>query len=98
MPIVIHPPILTKLQNKNPPVTRREVEQCFENKAGRLLKDTREKHKTNPPTLWFIAKTNKNRLLKVVYMQLGADVIVKTAYDPNVEEIYIYNKLAARTF
>ena len=97
MPIVIHASILAKLQNKIPPISRREVEQCFENKSGRLLKDTREKHKTDPPTLWFIAKTNKNRPLKIVFIQAGMDVIVKTAYDPNPEELYIYGKHGART-
>ena len=98
MPIVIAPRILTKLQNKSPPVSQKEVEQCFANKSGRLLKDTREKHRTNPPTLWFIAKTNQNRALKIVFMQIGLNVNLKSAYDPNPDELHIYNKYGSRTF
>lgn len=98
MPIVIAPSILIKLQNKTPPVSQKEVEQCFANKSGRLLKDTREKHRTNPPTLWFIAMTNQNRMLKIVFMQIGLNVNLKSAYDPNADELEIYNKHGKRAF
>jgi len=94
MPVQIADSILQKLAGKTPPVTRKEVEQCFENRAGGLLRDTREQNRTNPPTLWFIAKTNQNRELKVVFIQVGQDVVVKTAYDPNPEERRIYTKFA----
>jgi len=94
MPVQIADSILQKLAGKTPPVTRNEVEQCFENRAGGLLRDTREQNRTNPPTLWFIAKTNQNRELKVVFIQVGQDVVVKTAYDPNPEERRIYTKFA----
>ena len=97
MPIIISPAVLAKLQNKTPQVTKREVEQCFENKSGRLLRDTREKHRTDPPTLWFIAKTNQNRALKIVYIQIGADVHLKSAFEPNADEIFIYGKYGSRT-
>jgi hypothetical protein len=84
--------VLQKLAAKVPPVTREEVEQCFANRAGGLLEDAREQHKTEPPTQWFIAETDRGRRLKVVFVQDGADVDLKTAYDPNRTEMLIYLK------
>jgi hypothetical protein len=83
--------ILWKLAEQHN-VTRTEVEQCFRNRQGRLLMDTRVLTKTNPPTLWFVACTNKGRSLKVVYIQKGNIVELKTAYDPNEEEARIYKR------
>jgi hypothetical protein len=73
-------------------VGRPEVEQCFLNVSGKLLLDKRTLTRTNPPTLWFIAQTNKGRTLKIVYIQRGMDVNLKTAYDPSEEETRIYRK------
>ena len=69
-----------------------EVRQCFLNRKGRLLTDTRAPNRTNPPTLWFIADTNKARALKIVYIQIGLQVHLKTAYEPNDVERAIYSK------
>lgn len=49
---------------------------------------------TNPVTRWFIAETDLGRKLKVAYMATTDGVVIKTAYDPNKEEIRIYNKFA----
>lgn len=92
MPLIISSQILEKLSNKEPPVTRREVEQCFDNRVGTFLLDVREENRTDPPTQWFIAKTNKNRDLKIVFVRRGKDLHLKTAYDPNAEEVRIYTK------
>lgn len=92
--LIISPKIEEKLSNKNPPVGRREVEQCFENRTGGLLTDEREQHKTDPPTLWFIAKTNGNRELKIVYVQKTGLIYLKSAFDPDDEERRIYLKYA----
>jgi hypothetical protein len=73
-------------------VQRREVEQCFLNRAGRLLEDTRARHKTQPPTLWFLAQTNQGRWLKVVFVPAGGHIELKTAYSPNEDEIRLYKK------
>ena len=81
--------VLDKLKNRHG-VIRVEVEQCFHNRLGKLLIDNRELRKTNPPTLWFLAKTNKGRLLKLVYIQKGNEVILKSAFEPNAVEIDIY--------
>ena len=67
---------------------------CFENKYGRLLEDTREEHATTPPTAWFIAETNQCRCLKICFIPYEAELHIKTAYEPNQDEINIYNKHA----
>lgn len=89
--LVVSEAVRTKLQKKHQ-VTLREVEHCFMNREGRLLYDNRALTKTNPPTLWFIAQTNQNRKLKIVYIQKGLQVILKTAYEPNEEELAIYER------
>lgn len=83
---------LDKLKTKHR-VTRREVEQCFENICGGYLVDTRENHQTDPETLWFIASTNQERLLKIVFIFLNGNIYLKTAYEPNQTEINIYDRL-----
>lgn len=93
MPIIITEAIQKKLLDKHN-VSRKEVEDCFVNREGGLLIDDRENHKTNPQTQWFIAPTNGNRFLKVVFVQDGADIYIKTAYEANTEEIRIYDKYA----
>jgi len=62
---------------------------------AKLLFDTRANTKTIPPTLWFIAPTNKNRKLKIVYIQKGLQLILKTAYEPNEVELAIYERFGA---
>lgn len=86
--------ISEKLINKHD-VTREEVEECFMNRTKGLLEDTREQHKTQPPTLWFIAETDQERLLKVVFIELeNGTYEIKTAYEPNKDEVKIYEKYA----
>lgn len=65
--------------------------ECFATRDRSFLVDDREEHHTDPPTLWFISDTFMGRLLKVVFVQTqdGA-VILKTAYDPNAEERWVY--------
>lgn len=92
--LIIADSIQRKLNEKHGGITRREIEQCFENCEGEHLIDNREKHKTNPPTKWFIAQTNANRLLKVAFIFEDGKVFVKTAYEPCEEEIRIYKKFA----
>lgn len=89
--IVISDSIRAKLADKHQ-VTEREVEQCFENIDGPLLIDNREDHRTDPPTLWFISRTNHNRLLKVAYIQRGNSIYLRTCYEPNETEMQIYSR------
>lgn len=88
--------ILEKLHNKHDGVTQTEVLECFDNSDGRLLEDTREEHKTVPPTQWFISETNRGKKLKVcfVYDEKTNKVHIKTAFKPNDIEIYIFEKYA----
>ena len=87
--VVISPAILEKLDSKHN-VTRREVEQCFENREGDYVEDSREEHKTDPATYWFIAPTNNNRLLKVVFVFDNGNVYIKSAFDANKSNIKTY--------
>jgi uncharacterized DUF497 family protein len=91
MRLIISQAIQAKLTSKHS-VSRKEVEECFENRDGRLLADSREDHQTDPPTLWFIAASNQQRLLKVVFVQRGTDVFLKSAFEPPPEELRIYRK------
>lgn len=79
----------TKLRDKHD-VTPKEVEQCFVNIDGPLLIDDREEHRSDPPTLWFLSRTNHNRVLKVVYIQQGMSIRLRTCYEPNDAEVAIY--------
>ncbi len=68
-----------------------EILQCFENRTRSSLIETREEHKTDPPTRWFIAETDAGRRLKVVFIQLTAmDAVIRTAYEPSENEEHIY--------
>lgn len=90
--LIISPAILEKLGNKHQ-VSRREIEQCFENRIGLFVEDPREEHRTDPPTLWFTAQTNCNRLLKVVFVHLDGNIHIKTAFEPSPATIALYEAL-----
>ncbi len=92
MEITFSPEIQKKLLKKHN-VLPEEVEQCFYNRRGDLLEDTREAHKTTPPTQWLIAETDKSRKLKVIFV-LDGDIRVKSAFDADEESIRIYRKHA----
>lgn len=88
--LTISPGVRDKLDKKTPPVTAKEIAECFANKCGVNLIDDREDNRTDPATLWFISETNKGRLLKVAYIFVDGKCVIKTAYDPNDVEIQIY--------
>lgn len=90
--LVISQAILEKLSAKHQ-VERREVEQCFLNKCGAYLMDTREDHRSDPPTLWFVAPTNQGRILKVIFIFRDGKVFLRSAYDADeaVRRIYDAN-------
>ncbi|RJG04361.1 ADP-ribosyl-(dinitrogen reductase) hydrolase [Noviherbaspirillum sedimenti] len=73
-------------------VTPDEVDQCFDNKCGVNLIDDRENNRTDPPTLWFIAETNRGRLLKIIYVYRDGNIYLKSAYEPGQVEIDIYER------
>jgi hypothetical protein len=94
MNLIISTAVREKLANKTPPVTEIEIIQCFANRSGSDLIDTRADHLTNPLTRWFIAETDFGRKLKVAYMPTTQGIVIKSAYDPNDEEKRIYKKIA----
>lgn len=89
--LIVSASVLTKLRDKHG-VTVREVEQCFENLCGDYLEDTREDHQTDPPTLWFVAPTNQDRLLKVVFIFLDGNVHIKSAFPADAQAQAIYER------
>ncbi|NUZ07622.1 ADP-ribosyl-(dinitrogen reductase) hydrolase [Piscinibacter koreensis] len=90
--LVVSAAIIAKLREKHQ-VSVREVEQCFENKCGTFLIDDREDCQTDPPTLWFIAPTNRDRLLQVVFVYRERNMYLKSAFEPTPEKIDRYNRL-----
>ncbi len=83
-----------KLHNKHQ-VQPEEIIEGFLNREKGFLEDTREEHQTDPPTQWFISKTDKNRPLKIVFVQTSPkEIEIKTAYEPNETETEIYEKHA----
>ncbi len=84
--------VLRKLHDKHQ-VSRQEVEQCFMNREGRLLTDDRPQNRTSPPTLWFVAETNRGRQLKIIFVTNGqGGYNLKSAFEPNADEIRIYSR------
>ena len=89
--LIISQEVRQKLASKIPAVSEVEIRECFENRLDDLLKDNRAEHRTKPPTMWFIAETNHLRRLKVVFIQRrSGDIIIKTAYEPDETEEWIY--------
>jgi hypothetical protein len=91
--LIISAGVQTKLANKNPPVSRKQIIECFGNVEGKFILDTREEHQSDPATVWFIAETNDGRKLKIAFIQRGTTVTIRTAYDPNPVELEIYARL-----
>jgi uncharacterized DUF497 family protein len=72
-------------------VARNDIVQCFINRWGGYLLDSREEHKTDPPTKWFVSCTDPGRILKVVFIEEeNGDVRIKTCYEANEKEKEIY--------
>ena len=90
--LILSQAVRAKLAAKEPPVSESEIEQCFANRAGKLLIDNRAENGTNPYTRWFIAETDFGRKLKICFIPLDGGIVIKTAYDPNEQELRIYRK------
>lgn len=99
MPLFISPAVRKKLAAKHN-VTEDEIRQCFLNLDGVYLRDRREQHDTDPPTWWFIAETNRCRLLKVAFIARSIETSkgpvtqteVKTAFPPDAEDIECWKR------
>lgn len=79
--LVISPRIKEKIEDSSHgAVVEREVRECFLNRCGRVCKDDREQHKSDPVTQWFVAPTHVGRLLKIVYVEDDEHIYLKSAY------------------
>ncbi|WP_380179350.1 hypothetical protein [Kalamiella sp. sgz302252] len=80
MRLLISQKVRLKLASKVPPVTESEIIECFSNRDGYLLEDTREDHKSDPPTQWFIAETDYGKKLKIVFIyKENSEIAIRTA-------------------
>lgn len=93
MKLSISPGVLKKLEEKHG-VSKSQVIECFANRRGPFLTDTRLNHQTHPPTRWFIAETDMGLKLKVVYIRTDSEFIVKSVFPPNAIELEIYSSKA----
>jgi hypothetical protein len=93
MQLVFSDGVVLKLKEKHG-VNTSEVCECFMNRAGRFLEDTRERHRTDPPSQWFISETDRGRRLKIVFIEKRDKGVIeiKTAYEPDEIEEHIYGK------
>jgi len=94
MRLIVSKSIEAKLNDPTPGVSLREVQEAIANRAGKLLIDDRAEHKTNPPTYWFVAETNKGRMLKVMMVLDGNDAYLKSAYGATPTVIQIFERKA----
>ncbi|MDA9825974.1 hypothetical protein N9B92_01010 [Porticoccaceae bacterium] len=81
--------IKAKLADKHQ-VTAREVAECFYNRTSVTLIDNRESHRTDPPTEWFIAKTDRGRQLKIIFILVDGVIYLKSAFEADKQSIRIY--------
>ncbi|UXI00445.1 hypothetical protein [Photobacterium sp. TY1-4] len=95
MKLVISPSVERKLATKHD-VTESEIRECFANREKDFLKDQREEHQSDPPTLWFVAETDYGKKLKIafIFFKDEGKFVIRTAYPANADEIRIYNKYA----
>ena len=91
MTLVLSSKIRDKLSSKHG-VKEDEIQQCFANRERGYLRDPREEHASDPPTLWFISETDYGRVLKVVFVPKDGKIYIRTAFEPNDNEKRIYNK------
>lgn len=92
MKLIISSRVREKLDTKHGGVTIDEIRECFANLDGKILIDSREDHLTNPLTRWFIAETNYGRELKICYMQIRDEFHIKTAFEPDNNDLHAYNE------
>lgn len=94
MAITFHQDVIVKLRDKHE-LTQKEVIECFANGEGLYFLDTAEDHQTDPPTYWFMAPTNHNRMLKICFIRRDGDVVIKTAFEPTSSKHLVkYRQLA----
>lgn len=92
MDLKISPKTIEKLRDKHG-VSPQEVAECFANRWGKFFTDSRDEHRTNPPTWWFVSETDRGRVLKVVFVRYPDFFAIKSAYEPEDGSDALYEKL-----
>lgn len=90
MGLIIAPRVREKLARKHR-VSEEEFVQCFANRDGKFLFNTREEHRTDPPTHWFIAQTDFGRESKIIFVPTSKGPEIKSAYEPSDTVKKIHN-------
>ena len=91
--LIISPKIRDKIgSDDHGGVTEREVRVCFMVWDGRFCYDTNERHKTDPQTRWFVCESHICRPLKIMYVDDGENVYLKSAYPATGEIKRIFEK------
>ena len=83
MALIISPEIEAKIGSADHgQITRKEVEECFDNHCGRYALDHRPQHLDSQgnPCPWFVAETNRRRRLKIMFVQENGNIYLKSAY------------------
>lgn len=96
MALIISDRIRAKLADKHGGVEEREILEAFANRDAEFLIDNREEHQSDPPTEWFVAETDRGRVLKVVFVNSDGNIYIKSAYTPNQEAIDFYRRKAKK--
>lgn len=92
MQVKVSERVLKKMRQKHG-VEPEEVAQCFLNRSGKYYTDTREDHRTDPPTYWFVAETDKGRVLKIVFVRHPESFAIKSAFEPKDGSDRLYQEL-----
>lgn len=89
----IFSPVIREKIEKTHKVFISEVEECFYNREGEFYEDNRDQHKTDPPTQWFVAETDRGRKLKIIFVKSEDGIRIKSAYDANQAICKLYKKM-----
>lgn len=92
MRLVMTEAIREKIWNEHH-VSEWEVNEAWNNgHSGPWFIDDRERHKTNPPTVWTLSTTDLGRLLKLVVIphKVKGIAILRTSYEPDDDEVSLY--------
>lgn len=95
--LVIPQKIQAKIEHEDHgSITEREVRECFMAWDGRYCADTREDHTTQSglQTRWFVGESHVGRCLKIMYVEDGENVYLKSAYLATTEVQRIFAKYA----
>jgi hypothetical protein len=95
--LYIHRDIVSKCLIKHN-VSESEINEAWQSYDGMVLvADDREEHRTNPPTIWFVARTVGGRKLKVIVV-IDTDGIgyLKSAYEANQRVINLFRSMGGK--